>query len=272
MENRAKHDLMKTFLGGTVGVAAVLLIFLFVVYGRDTAMILEQLAHYTSQLLTGSIGYSAVTGGFLVNISISILSMMIALVAGTIIGIGMISQNMAIRWTATAIMNVMRNSPWLVILYAMLYLLPFQIHFMGNTYEFSPYLKAMVGLSLPVMANLAEILRGSIEAIHAGQWESARSLGYKPLQVLRRVIIPQAIPRMIPNVMNLYAMLVIGSSLIVVTGTTDVLSVARVVTATQGERLATALYVYVLFMFFLYCFPIATLSRWYERKILEIGQ
>lgn len=260
------------FVFGLIGVTAALLIILFAVYGARTPEMLSRLGSYTPQLLTGSRDYSQISGGFLVNISISILSMIIAIVAGCIIGIGMTSPNRGLRWVSTLIMNVLRNSPWLVVLYAMLYLLPFQIEIMGTTYSFSPYYKAMIGLSLPVMANMAEILRGSIETIHLGQWESAQALGYRPLQVLRWVVIPQAVPRMIPNVMNLYAMLVIGSSLIVVTGATDVLSIAKITIATEGEETATALYIYVLFMFFIYCFPIAALSRWYERQILEAGR
>jgi len=259
---------LKRFFYGLSGVAAALAVLLFFVYGTNTPEVFTRLAQYTPQLLTGSVDYSEVNGGFLINISISIFSMMIAVASGCAIGIGMISPSKIIRCLSTLIMNGLRNAPWLVILYAMLYLLPFQIEIMGKIWQFPPFLKAILGLSLPVMANMAEILRGSMETIHAGQWEAARALGYRPMQVLRRIIIPQAIPRMIPNVMNLYAMLVIGSSLIVVTGTADVLSIARTITATQGQSLATGLYIYVLFMFFVYCYPIAALSRWFERRML----
>lgn len=262
---------LKTFICGLAGVTSVLLLALFIVYGHNALPILRDLMAHTSQLLTGSADYQSIHGGFVVNVAISIVSMVLAVVAGCAIGMGMTASNAVIRHASTLIMNVFRNSPWLVILYAMLYLLPFQVHVFGHTFQFSPYIKAIIGLSLPVMANMAEILRGSIETIHVGQWESARALGYKPLQVLRWVVIPQAIPRMIPNVMNLYAMLVIGSSLIVVTGTQDVLSVVKLITATQGENIATALYLYVLFMFFIYCFPIATFSRWYEQRIREVS-
>lgn len=255
------------FFGGLLGVGLVLLIAAFVVYGENTTNILLDLFKYSPRLLTGS--EPGIEGGFVTNIAVSIVSMCMAVVAGTLLGIAMTSSNTGVRNTAIIIMNIFRNSPWLVLLYAMLYLLPFYVTIAGTTFTLSPFVKASIGLALPVMANMAEILRGSIETIHAGQWESARALGYRPLQVLRYVIIPQAIPRMIPNVMNLYAMLFIGSSLIVVTGTNDVLSVVRLITAADGDHFATALYLYVLFWFFLYCFPIATLSRWYENKIRE---
>lgn len=258
---------LKILISGLLGVFAVLLLALFVVYGDGLPQVLRALSDQTFYLLTGVQHETAIEGGFAVNIAVSIVSMAIALVLGCALGIAMTSSRRTIRTAATIVMNVFRNSPWLVLLYAMLYLLPFYVTIGGYTFAFSPFIKAAIGLSLPVMANMAEILRGSIETIHAGQWESARALGYRPLQVMRYVIVPQAIPRMIPNVMNLYAMLFIGSSLMVVTGTNDVLSVVKLITATNGDYLATALYIYVLFLFFLYCFPIATFSRWYEHRI-----
>ena len=103
-----------------------------------------------------------------------------------------------------------------------------------------------------------------MEAIPSGQWESARSLGYRRLQILRHVVVPQSIPLMLPNLMNLYAALFIGTSLIVVSGTTDILAMSRTVIATDGERVATAVYLYVLALFFLFAFPIAVASRLLE--------
>lgn len=267
MKNDGKY--IQIFLSGVLGVGVVLFLAVLTVYEGDTARIMQALFAYSPRLLAGVTSGDGAGGGFITNIAVSIVSMTMAVLAGTALGIAMISSHALVRNMAVVVMNIFRNSPWLVLLYAMLYLLPFYITVGDTTFTFSPFIKAAIGLSLPVMANMAEVLRGSIETIHAGQWESARALGYKPLQVLRYVIIPQAIPRMIPNVMNLYAMLFIGSSLIVVTGTNDVLAVVKLITAADGDYLGTALYLYVLFWFFLYCFPIATLSRWYEHRIRE---
>jgi polar amino acid transport system permease protein len=164
-------------------------------------------------------------------------------------------------------MNVLRNSPWLVVLYAMLYLLPFEVKIFGVWITISPVVKSIAGLSLPVAANIAEIFRGGIESIPTGQWESARSLGYRRLQILRYIVLPQALPLMIPNLMTIYAMLFIGTSLVVVTGASDVLFVGRTIIETAGSSTASAIYIYILFLFFLFAFPIAILTRWLERRI-----
>jgi polar amino acid transport system permease protein len=118
-----------------------------------------------------------------------------------------------------------------------------------------------------VTANIAEVFRGGVEAIPSGQWESARALGYRRLQILRYVIVPQALPLMTPNLMTTYAMLFIGTSLVVVTGAEDILSVARTVIGSDGAHLATAVYIYVLFLFFIFAFPIAIFTRWLERRV-----
>lgn len=257
---------VRAFLFGILAVPAVLAAVLATVYGRTTGDILRGLAARSPLLLTGSPDFSHLGGGFSANILISILAMGIALVAGTVLGVGMISRNGLVRAPSILLMNLLRNSPWLVVLYAILYLLPFEFRMFGTTFVVSPLSKATVGLSLPVSAYIAEVVRGGIEAVPSGQWESARSLGYRRWQILRHVVGPQAVPIMTPNLMTTYAALFIGSSLVVVTGTADVLSIARTVIASDGDRYATAIYLYVLLLFFLFAFPIAMGSRVVERR------
>jgi polar amino acid transport system permease protein len=254
-------------LRGIVGVNLLLAFVLFAVYGRALPALLATLAARSPQLLFGSADLAEFGGGFSANILISLAAMLLAVLGGTVLGNGLISQSVLVKSICATIMHVLRNSPWLVILYAMLFLLPFEFRLFGRSFTFSPFLKAVVGLALPIAANFAEIFRGGVNGIPSGQWESARALGYRRTQILRHIIIPQSIPMMLPNIMSLYAALFIGTSLVVVTGTSDVLSVTRTIIATEGERIATGLYIYVLALFFLFCFPIAVASRWLELKL-----
>ncbi|MCC7047069.1 MAG: ABC transporter permease subunit [Alphaproteobacteria bacterium] len=259
----------RAFVFGFVGVSAVLALLLVLVYGGGTSVALAALARRTPLILSGSPDFSRIDGGFAANIIISIWSMAVAAVTGVALGTGLIAQSAAVRAPSEFIMNILRNSPWLVVLYAMLYLLPFEIDVFRVTVSLSPLVKSVIGLAFPVTANIAEVFRGGVEAIPSGQWESARSLGYRRLQILRYVIVPQALPIMMPNLMTVYAMLFIGTSLVVVTGTNDVLSIARTVIGSDGAGLATAVYIYVLFLFFLFAFPIAITTRWLERRVRE---
>lgn len=258
---------MRTLILGLVGVPVLLGLVFLSVYGEQASAIIQRIAPRVPMLLTGSADFSSLDGGFVTNIVISLWSMAIAMVAGAALGTGLIARSPVVRLPCSLIMNLLRNSPWLVVLFAMLYLLPFEIEVFGLTISLSPAVKAVIGLALPVAANIAEIFRGGVQAIPSGQWESASSLGYRRLQILRHVVIPQALPLMVPNLMTMYSMLFIGTSLVVVTGANDVLSVARTIIAVDGEAIATAIYIFVLLLFFLFCFPIAILTRRLEHRV-----
>ncbi|WP_242600627.1 ABC transporter permease subunit [Erwinia billingiae] len=148
----------------------------------------------------------------------------------------------------------------------MLYLLPYHASLFGISFTFSPLFKAIVGLSLPTAANFAEVIRGAVQSVHSGQWESARSMGYSYWQIYRLVILPQAFRRIIPGWMNLYALLTISTALATVTGVQEVVTLLRTTLATEGESTLVYFYVTVLLMFFFYCYPIALLARRLEKN------
>ncbi|WOC16379.1 ABC transporter permease subunit [Pseudochrobactrum sp. MP213Fo] len=254
-------------LFGFIGVIIALFSILFITYGATSADAISVLINRSSLLLTGSSGFSGFGGGFSANVVISILSMMISLTAGFFLGSAMVSPNTMIRNTSVLVMNLLRSSPWLVVLYAMLYLLPFRINVFGTSIFLSPFFKAVIGLSFPVTAYIAEGFRNGIRAVPDGQWESARALGYRRSQILRLIILPQALPLMLPNLMTTYAMLFIGTSLVVVTGTSDVLSIGKTVIASDGDQYSTAVYLYILLLFFLFAYPLATWTRALERRL-----
>lgn len=266
MRSAAGGSEWRIALLGGIGVPAVLFLVLLAAYRGQTGATLVHVAARLPQLLAGSQGLRGLDGGFLLNVAVSLAAMAVALVLGTLLGAGLVAPGRTVRSASVAAVNLLRNSPWLVMIYATLYLIPFEVDAFGLTVVISPFLKATAGLSLPVLANMAEIVRGGIATVPSGQWEAARAFGYTRSQTLRQVVLPQAVAPMLPNVMNLYATLVIGTSLIVVTGTTDVLAVANTVLATDGAQLATAVDLCVLLLFFAYCFPIAIGSRVLERR------
>ncbi|PSJ56052.1 amino acid ABC transporter permease [Pseudaminobacter soli (ex Li et al. 2025)] len=261
----SKETTSATF--GFFGVVAALLAVLLTLYGQGTGEALRVLFDRSSLLLTGSSNFSGFGGGFSANVIISVLSMAIALVCGFFLGGAMVSPNAMVRSVAVVFMNLLRSSPWLVVLYAMLYLLPFNVSIFGHHIFVSPFLKAVIGLSFPVTAYIAEAFRNGIHAVPDGQWESARALGYRRGQILRLIILPQAFPLMLPNLMTTYAMLFIGTSLVVVTGTSDVLSIGKTVIASDGDDYAAAVYLYILLLFFLFAYPLATWTRALERSL-----
>jgi polar amino acid transport system permease protein len=193
--------------------------------------------------------------------------MALATALGTIMGLATLAKSGLIRVPSFLVMNFLRNSPWLVLLFAMLYILPFEMHVFGLIIQFPPFVKAVIGLALPTAANFSEVIRGAVQSIHGGQWEAARSLGYTTGQIYRHVIMPQALRRMIPGWMNLYALLMIATALATVTGIQDVLTVLNTSLAMEGERVIVYFYLTILFLFFAYCYPIAVVARRLERVV-----
>lgn len=160
-----------------------------------------------------------------------------------------------------------RNAPWLVLLFYCMFLLPFSITLPFGTVPLPDWAKAVIGLSLPVMANVAEIVRGGVRSIPLEQWESGESLAFSRRQILWMVILPQCLRRMIPPWMNLYAILTMATTLISVVGIQDAMTLARAALVAEGRtELFIPMYLMLLSWFFLYCYPIARWTAVLERR------
>ncbi|MDJ0732767.1 MAG: amino acid ABC transporter permease [Nostocaceae cyanobacterium] len=220
-------------------------------------------------ILIGNQQGLTIKGGFALNIIISITCMVISTILGIFLGLGQIAPQSIVRWLSWFLTQFFRNSPWLVILYVMLYLLPFELNLGVIRLEFSSIAKSIIGLSLVVAANISEIVRGAIQSIPSGQWEAAKAMGYTGIQTLRLVIFPQALRRMIPPWMNWYAILTMGTTLTNLVGVPEGLTTVRQVLELEGERLAIPLYTILMLLFFLYCYPIAWWTRKLERRFIN---
>lgn len=205
--------------------------------------------------------------GFGFNILISFLSMAIGTVFGSILGILQISLLPPVRLTSGFLTQFFRNSPWLVLLFYCMFMLPFEIEIGGLRIPFPDWVKAVIGLSLPVMANVSEIVRGAINSIPSGQWEASESLAFNRRQQIWLIILPQCYKRMLPPWMNLYAILTMATVLASIVGVEEVMTLAGQVLAAEGRpELLVPIYSFVLVWFFAYCYPIARWTIRLEKK------
>ena len=202
-------------------------------------------------------------GGFMFNLAISVMAMTIGTVSGMLLGFAQISLLPPVRKGAWLTTHFFRNAPWLVLLFYCMFLLPFQVTIFGVTIPIPDWIKATFGLALPVMANVSELLRGAVQSIPTTQWESAASLALTRRQTMWMIILPQCIKRMLPPWMNLYAILTMATVLTSIVGVAEMMTLTgRALSAENRPGLLLAFYSYVLFWFFLYCYPIA---RWTVR-------
>ena len=206
--------------------------------------------------------------GFLFNLLISALAMALGTAAGLPLGILQTSRSGPMQTTARLVTQFFRNSPWLVLLFLCVLLLPFQIRVFGLTIPFPDWAKAIFGFSLPVMANVSEIVRGAVQSVPTSQWESAESLGFTRRQTFAEIILPQCIKRMLPPWMNLYSLITMSTVNASVVGVSEMITLTNEVLAAEGSRpaLLAPLYGFVLLCFFLYCYPIGKWTVALERR------
>lgn len=207
--------------------------------------------------------------GFALNLGMSFGAMAIATVFGIFLGLGQISRLRVISWPSRFVTHILRNSPWLVILFMVMYLVPFEIRLpVFGKVSLPDWIKATFAFSLPVLANISEILRGAVNSIPKGQWDSAESLAFTRRQILWEIILPQCFKRMIPAWMNWYALLALATPMASILGVRDVVGNTQAAMEAAGARpdLLAPFYIIVMGLFFLYIYPISIWTRKLERK------
>jgi polar amino acid transport system permease protein len=205
--------------------------------------------------------------GFALNIAMSFLAMAIGTVIGVPLGLAQISLLLPVRAGSWLVTQFFRNSPWLVLLFYCMLLLPFEVQVGGVTIPLPGWVKSTIGLALPVMANVSELVRGAVRSIPFTQWEASESLAMSRRQTLTMVILPQCIKRMTPPWMNLYAILTVATPLTSVVGVSEAMTLTGDILSSEGRsELLVPLYLYLLLWFFLYCYPIARATVALEKR------
>jgi polar amino acid transport system permease protein len=205
--------------------------------------------------------------GFALNIAMSFLAMAIGTVVGVPLGLAQISLLPPIRGGSWFVTQFFRNSPWLVLLFYCMLLLPFEVRIGDMIVPLPGWLKSTIGLSLPVMANVSELVRGAVRSIPYGQWEAAESVAMTRRQTLWMIILPQCVKRMTPPWMNLYAILTVATPLTSVVGVSEAMTLTGDILSSEARtELLVPMYLYLLLFFFIYCYPIARATLALEKR------
>jgi polar amino acid transport system permease protein len=170
--------------------------------------------------------------GLGVTLMVTFASLVAGMVIGIIVGIFRLSKNPILSTTATIYVAVLRNTPALIQLIWVYYCLPLLLGIDLNSIT-----SCIVALSLHGGAYIGEIVRGGIQSIDRGQVEAARTIGLSQFQTMRRIILPQALRRMIPPLVNEGITLLKYSSLVSVLGVADLTYRAQVLATTTFRPL-----------------------------------
>jgi polar amino acid transport system permease protein len=138
----------------------------------------------------------ALLRGAIVTAEATFGGMALALVGGLVLALGRRSQLPGVSRLAASYVLFMRNTPLLVQIYFLFYVLPFA------GIMFGALTTGILALGLNYSAYIAEVYRAGIDGVPQGQWEAARALDFSPGQTWTRVILPQALPPMLPVLGN----------------------------------------------------------------------
>jgi polar amino acid transport system permease protein len=196
--------------------------------------------------------------GFWITLQIAFLGEIIALSLGLVLAVlrraGLAAQTRGartggrvVRGVAIAYINFFRGVPALIVLLLMAGSFPFLP--IPVIKDLTPFQIGFIGLGMVYAAYIAEVYRAGIDSVDRGQTEAARSLGMSQGQTMRLVILPQAIRRVLPPLMNDFIALTKDVALVSVLAVGDVVSVARdaqAVTFNSSTLVVAAIY-YLIF-------------------------
>ena len=252
------------------GVSGRMMLLLFLLAAAWPAITLAQSGYTTAQAFDALVRWLPflVTKGFALNVLISFFTMAIGTMAGVLLGLGQVSPFRFVSKTAWFVTQLFRNSPWLVLLFIVMLAMPFEVEIAGNIYPIPDWMKAVFGLSLPIMANISEIVRGGIQSVPTGQWEASESLAFSRQQTMWQIILPQCFKRMIPPWMNWYAILTMATPLVSLLGVEELVTLSRQAMESEDNHpeLLMPFFGFALVIFFLYCYPIARLTLRLEKR------
>lgn len=193
------------------------------------------------------------------TVLISLAAMAISIVLGVFVCAARISKNPILRNAATFYISFFRGVPLLVQLLMFFYMLP------HIGLDLPAMLAAILSVGLCSAAYTAEILRGALQTIPAGQSEAAHALGMPTASLWRRILVPQALRLGMPSLINELILLVKVSSLASVVGIGELTRVAQNITGQTYRPLE--IYLAAAAIYFVINFGIAQLGRMAERRL-----
>ncbi|MEE1928157.1 ectoine/hydroxyectoine ABC transporter permease subunit EhuD [Streptomyces sp. TRM 70351] len=198
--------------------------------------------------------------GVLVTLQALVLGSLIAFALGLVWAIAQRSPRKLISWPVTAVTEFIRNTPLLVQLFFLFYVVPeFGI-------SMSPLATGVIGLGLHYSTYTAEVYRAGIEGVPSGQWEAATALSLPRRRTWTSVILPQAIRRVIPALGNYVVAMLKDSPMIAVIGAFEMLGEAR---AFSNLTFTFEAYTVVGVAFILIAYPASLLIRALERRLVQ---
>ncbi|MFP8962892.1 ectoine/hydroxyectoine ABC transporter permease subunit EhuD [Streptomyces nanhaiensis] len=199
--------------------------------------------------------------GVLVTLQALVLGSLLAFTLGLVWAVAQRSSRAWIRTPVTAVTEFIRNTPLLVQLFFLFYVVPEWGPAM------SPLMTGVIGLGLHYSTYTAEVYRAGIDGVPEGQWEAATALSLPPVRTWTAVILPQAIRRVVPALGNYVIAMLKDSPLIAIIGAFEMLGEARAYGSETFRFLEPITVVGIAFIVIAY--PASLLIRALERRLVR---
>ena len=206
-------------------------------------------------------------GGLLVTLVVAIVGIVASLPIGILLALGRRSKLPVVKFFSIAFIEFVRGVPLITVLFMASVMLPV---FLPPGVTFDKLLRALIGVALFSAAYMAEVVRGGLQAIPRGQFEAAQAMGLGYWQVMRLVILPQALKIVIPGIVNSFISLFKDTSLVLIIGIFDLLGIVQLGFADANwaspQTPATG-YAFAAAIFWLFCFSMSRYSIYTERRL-----
>jgi len=189
-----------------------------------------------------------------ITISLTVISMLIAMVAGLGFCLCSMSRNRLVRWPCIAFVEFFRNTPILVLVVWVHFALPDLIGI-----KFVAYVSSIIALAFQSTGYLSEEYRAGIESIDRGQFDGARALGMTYPYLMRRIIIPQALMKLAPALLNQFVLCFKSTAVVSVIAVPDIMYHANVIV--NETFLSMQIYTIAALMYFLLVFAVSAGAR-----------
>ncbi|MAZ15478.1 MAG: amino acid ABC transporter permease [Ahrensia sp.] len=208
-----------------------------------------------------------VWGGLLVTLVIAVTGIAASLPLGIALALGRRSALPIVRFFSIVFIEFWRGVPLITVLFMSSVMLPL---FLPEGVSFDKLLRALIGVALFSSAYMAEVVRGGLQALPKGQYEGAMALGLNWTQMMRMIILPQALKLVIPGIVNTFIGLFKDTTLVLIIGLFDFLG--QIQSSYSDPAWASPVqamtgYAFAAIVYWIFCFSMSRYSMFMERKL-----
>ncbi len=205
-------------------------------------------------------------GGLPLTLLLASLSMALAFPIALAVALGRRSGLPAIRTFCALYVELIRGVPLISVLFMASFMFPL---FMPEGFTLDVLIRVLLGITLFAAAYMAEVIRGGLQALPQGQIEAAATLGLSWWQTQRLVVLPQALARVVPSLMNNFISTFKDTSLVTIVSLYELTGAMSLALNSDADWRPFMLegYLFIALIYFVFCFAMSRYSLWVEQQV-----